>query len=242
MPPYYDDNDDYRRSRSRGNQRDRSPDYYYSGGAPPAFSSGAIPVSSHARLDYAPQSPFYSPNASTSNLRPDDRRYRPRSMPPPSRDDVVVVKGRKRSRSPQDPIGKARQVFKENFSNSTSGLGIGILGAVVGGLAAREVVEANTQSKSRSGRRQHSESHLLSTLVGAAVGGFGANALEKKLNAAKEKNAEQQDRWEQKFGRDDQGDRDRGRGRSRRRSGDDDEYDYVYDTPRTRSRRTDARY
>jgi outer membrane lipoprotein SlyB len=78
-----------------------------------------------------------------------------------------------------------------------------VLGAIVGGLAAREASEAVSNSHHGGGHHHHhghghekrdDKGALLSTIVGAAVGGLGANAIEKKLedrrSASREKDWE----------------------------------------------------
>lgn len=86
-----------------------------------------------------PEANFYTgPSASTSALRPDqadDRspRGRPRSLPPLERRPSRRYQRRSPSpsiRAPRDPIRRAQGVLKETFSDSTSGLGVGVLGAV----------------------------------------------------------------------------------------------------------------
>jgi hypothetical protein len=61
-----------------------------------------------------------------------------------------------------------------------------VLGAIVGGLAASEAVHhQQKQKEKRYGRGQGhgggGKKQLISTVVGAAVGGLGANALERRL-------------------------------------------------------------
>lgn len=95
-------------------------------------ASGAIPY-------LRPEASFYpGPNASTSSPHPERRevrpsRSRPRSLPPSARRQ----RGRFQEHSPSislreasDPIRRAHGFLKETFSNSTSGLGVGVLGAV----------------------------------------------------------------------------------------------------------------
>lgn len=193
------------------------------------YASGAMPCD-------RPESPFYPPpNASSASLRPEGRevrpsRGRPRSLPPPARRQSWRHQQRSpsnTSRESEDPIRKAHGIFKETFSNSTSGLGVGVLGAIVGGLVAREATEATSRPKSHGRRRSYREqdrARLLSTVLGAAVGGFGANAIEKRIELAREKNAEMEKAWEKKWHRDskgrrvnnwDEGDFEEGRGRRR---------------------------
>ncbi|KAK9417558.1 hypothetical protein SUNI508_08709 [Seiridium unicorne] len=199
--------------------RDRSPDYAYAGGSgvPPRVPSPGhtafIPpaAGSHARLEYEPQTPFYPPPPPNyNNLQVPETRARPRSLPPPAdyrrsrsrhgrgRDDDDHYDDRSRDRS---PIGKAKKVLENTFTDSTTGLGVGVLGALVGGLAAHEAAEAT----SRHGGGHHNDAQrrnqLLSTVVGAAVGALGANAVEKRLELNREKTNVKQDKWEQKWGR-----------------------------------------
>lgn len=209
-----------------------SPDYYYSGGAPGPYASGAIPVPPNARLPYRPPSPLYpyaTPNASVPSLHPDarqpsPRRRRPRSLPPPAR-----RKSRRRAEDhspagpdddgPRSPIQDARHLIHNTFSNSNSGLGIGVLGALAGGLIAHEATGAGgTRSRARSHARRGPDhkSPLIPTIVGAAVAGLAANAFEKRMEVAKLRNAEKQEAWERKWGPGPE--EDRGRRRGRRRS------------------------
>lgn len=220
MPAYYGDDQDPR-------PRATAADYNHSGGAPGPYASGAIPVPSNARLSYhQPQSPLYpytTPNTSVPSLHPDarhlsPRRRRPRSLPPPAR--------RKRhDDGPRGPIQDARHLIHSTFSNSNSGLGIGVLGALAGGLIAHEASGSNAaKSRSHGRRRPDHKSPLIPTIVGAAVAGLAANAFEKKVEVAKVRNAEKQEAWERKWGPDlrpdmrDGPEEDRGRRRSRRRS------------------------
>ncbi|KAK0667884.1 hypothetical protein QBC41DRAFT_132062 [Cercophora samala] len=91
------------------------------------------------------------------------------------------------------PIRQAKKSLQETFTPSTSGLGVGVLGAIVGGLAAREAVERlppRSGSKSRSGRShgkssKHDKVAVLGTVLGAAIGGLGANAIERHIERRK---------------------------------------------------------
>lgn len=139
-------------------------------------------------------------NTSASTLPEDSEvratRGRHRSLPPPGPSSSKRPSRRRRSPSvssslrSEDPIRRAHGLFKETFSNTHSGVGVGILGAVVGGLLAREASEVNSRSRSHARRHHESErARLISTVLGAAIGGFGANAVEKKIQAAREKTA-----------------------------------------------------
>lgn len=102
-----------------------------------------------------------------------------------------------RSRSQRSPSpAPLRHKGKDLFSPSTAALGVGVLGAIVGGLAAREATEHasyrhHKSNKSYDGHRSRKDESrerkaaLISTIVGAAVGGLGANAIERKLEEKK---------------------------------------------------------
>lgn len=120
------------------------------------------------------------------------------------------------------PIGKVQHVLHHTFSQSTSGLGVGVLGAIVGGLSAREAsLAASRRTGHAKGGSESDKAALLSTIVGAAVGGLGANALEKRIESSRKKGKDEQEAWERKWGKDgnrgdrDRGDRDRDRDRDR---------------------------
>ncbi|KAM0328458.1 hypothetical protein ACHAQA_004865 [Verticillium albo-atrum] len=88
------------------------------------------------------------------------------------------------------PIGRARHAVDSTFTQTSSGLGVGLLGAVVGGLAA----------SAHSGRSSEPDrSRLVSTVVGALVGGLGANAIEKRFENARERHRREQEAWERKW-------------------------------------------
>jgi len=89
---------------------------------------------------------------------------RPRSAPPRRRD-----RSSSRGRS---PMSGTRNVVKDTFTSSLPGLGVGVVGAVVGGLAARELSDAAARRRSRS-PNHHQTSRLLTSLAGAAALGLG---------------------------------------------------------------------
>ncbi|TLD04679.1 uncharacterized protein PgNI_09680 [Pyricularia grisea] len=109
-----------------------------------------------------------------------------------------------------NPIDQAEHALKHTFTSSNSGIGVGILGAVVGGLAARHITEASSSSSSRQGhhhhhhggssssqqeKKEHEARLLVSTLVGAAVGGLGANALERRIEHNRDRKIEREEEW-----------------------------------------------
>ncbi|KAJ0298991.1 hypothetical protein COL5a_009646 [Colletotrichum fioriniae] len=249
--------------------REYSPEYYSGGGAGPIqvvypdrgpvpiasgpYISGAIPVDAPpppVHPYYPPESPL-SPNDSNALQLPPQSHYRPRSLPP-----QAYAVGRPRSRSrPRSPIGKARHAVDHTFTQSSSGIGVGLLGAVVGGLAAREVSDATVRSRTRKemengtyrprSPREAEKARVISTVVGALVGGLGANAIERRFEVARERDREQQLAWERKWGRGRDHDVDHGRGRLRNRHRDEwnDGYpDYGYQDRRGGRLRSEERY
>jgi hypothetical protein len=143
-------------------------------------------------------------------------------------------------------------VVKDSFSHTPTGLGVGILGAIVGGLAAREASDATVRARNRKfddddhnhrpqGSKDYQKSKIISTVAGAIIGGLGANAIEKRFEVARGRDKDKQESWERKFGKEselphyDTGndrERDHGLDRSRARRRDEDDGDYVYDDRR----------
>ncbi|WDK09526.1 hypothetical protein CGRA01v4_00805 [Colletotrichum graminicola] len=288
MPKYYEREvrGDYVRSPSHHHHgelsplpREHSPEYYSGGGGPiqvvypntrghvpvaggPCIS-GAIPAdaSSPVYPYYGPESPL-SPRDANALQIPPHPRHRPRSLPP----QALALGGRPRSRSrPRSPIGKARHAIDNTFTQSSSGIGVGLLGAVIGGLAAREVSDATVRTRNRKemengtyrprSPRETEKARVITTVVGALVGGLGANALERRFEIARQRDREQQEAWERKWGRerdlphydtgrDHELDHGRGRPRNRRRDEWDDGYprDHPYDDRRAGRLRSEERY
>ncbi|ROW12955.1 hypothetical protein VPNG_04760 [Cytospora leucostoma] len=210
MPSKYGD-DDYAEAQAIAD-----PPVYYSGRVPGPYISGAIPVRPTSRLQSQPRSPYcLPPNHYTASLLPDDGRVssyrdRPRSLPPMETckrtcREVGDLSAFKYGGSPRDPVDKARHVIENTFSSSNSGLGVGVLGAIVGGLIAREASEATAHISRGHGHHGSDKAPLVSALVGAAVGGLAANALEKRIEVTRAKTAEDEDAWEEKWDRDSKG-------------------------------------
>lgn len=179
------------------------------------YASGAWPYP-------GAQSPYNKVlDESFSTLHRDTRegrrsRGRHRSLPPPARrpsrrdrDRSASTSSRDDEPGSEDPLRKAHGLIKGTFSNSTSGLGVGVLGAIVGGLIACEASEAATQGRGHGHRRRNyhdqERTRLLSTVLGAAVGGFGANAIEKRIENSRDKVAGKEEAWEKKWHRDSRG-------------------------------------
>jgi len=98
---------------------------------------------------------------------------------------------RSRSRSRD---GGWKEKLENTFDTSTQGIGVGIAGAVIGGLAGREF-----GSKGKTSQRD--------IAIGALIGGLGANIAENKYREWKDRKEDRleraEDRWEQKWdGRD----------------------------------------
>ncbi|RYP68003.1 hypothetical protein DL771_006926 [Monosporascus sp. 5C6A] len=174
-----------------------------------------------ARLAYGPKAPFYPPHpgeASHLQIVKSRSQSRPRSLPPPleyhpppsSRELTRERWRRARARddsddddrsdveTPRTPLVKARGIIGDTFTDSAGGLGVSILGALVGGIAAKEASDATSRHKShrRGGDPEHRRNQILSTAVGAVVGALGANAFEKRLedNRERERASRQQER------------------------------------------------
>ncbi|OTB01591.1 hypothetical protein M426DRAFT_14342 [Hypoxylon sp. CI-4A] len=219
----YDDG--YSRGRSN-HHRDRLPEYTYAADAYPVsyeesrrLAKLGNPAIDEApplkQLTYGPNTPFYPPPP--SNLQVPDPQSRPRSLPPPVEYHRRSSRGRRDRRHerydysddsdsdsdrPHTPPDKARGFVDNAFTNTTAGLGIGVLGALVGGLAAREAVDATGKHHSSSSHHEDSDrkrNQLIGTVVGAAVGALGANAVEKRLEVHREKGKVKQEKWERKF-------------------------------------------
>ncbi|KAI1213593.1 uncharacterized protein F4807DRAFT_193234 [Annulohypoxylon truncatum] len=215
----YDDG--YSHGRS-SRLRERSPDYAYTGGDYPTsyeesrrIAAMESPVYEAApplkQLTYEPHTTAY-PSRSQSNLDVLDPRSRPRSLPPPVEYRRRSRGRRKEKRYNRDgdtddsdddrartPIEKTRNFVDNTFSDTTAGLSVGVLGALVGGLAAREAVDATSKRNGHQEDTDHKRNQLIGTVVGAAVGALGANAVEKRLEVHREKEKIKQEKWERKF-------------------------------------------
>ncbi|KAI2617421.1 hypothetical protein GGR54DRAFT_206551 [Hypoxylon sp. NC1633] len=202
--------DDYYRSRSSHHQ-DRSSNHAYSGGGyPTSYEESRQVVAQPKLLTYEPQTPFYPPE-SPSNLQVSESHSRPRSLPPPA-EYHRSIRGRRRERGhtrdedsddsdnsrARTPIEKARNFVDNAFTDSTAGLGIGVLGALVGGLAAREAVDATNKHNGPHHDAERKRTQLIGTMVGAAVGALGANAVEKRLEVHRDKDRVKQEKWDRK--------------------------------------------
>ncbi|KAI1388444.1 uncharacterized protein F4822DRAFT_246656 [Hypoxylon trugodes] len=215
--------DAYSRGRS-SHYRDRSSEYKYSGDTYPvsyeesrrlaeqenlAYDDEAPP---QKLLTYEPHTPFYPPQ-SPSNLDVPELHSRPRSLPP-FEERRRSTRGRRRERRynkdsdsedsdderARTPLDKARNFVDNTFTNSTAGLGIGVLGALVGGLAVREAVDATSKHNNYNHEgADYKRNQLIGTVVGAAVGALGANAVEKRLEVHRERDRIKQDKWDRKF-------------------------------------------
>ncbi|KAI8624589.1 hypothetical protein F5Y19DRAFT_309289 [Xylariaceae sp. FL1651] len=200
-------------------RRGRGANYTYSGGAGAAPSSPRVASPgrttyngmSQARLTYEPQGPLY-PHHSPSSLQVPEARSRPRSLPPPV-DSHRLSRDGKQERGynkygdsddsddgmARSPIEKARKFADNTFTDSTTGLGVGLLGALVGGLAAREAVDLTGRQHKGHYDAEHKRNQLISTMVGAAVGALGANAVEKRIENNRAKDDIEQEKWERKW-------------------------------------------
>lgn len=154
-------------------------------------------------LDHRRPRSTYSRPSSSSNPRSrsrhsPDKQHRSRSRSYSSDRDR-----HHRPKDRDDKLEKAKHTLTSSFSHTSSGLGVGVLGAIVGGLAAREASEHvghDSNSHHHKGKKTNTHQQLISTIVGAAVGGLGANAIEKRLEVSRKKTAKAEEEWERKFG------------------------------------------
>ncbi|KAH7311756.1 hypothetical protein B0I35DRAFT_71787 [Stachybotrys elegans] len=251
MPEYYE-YEEYVRRPSRHREE---PEEYFSGPAAHPYDPDYRPFNSSPRPESAHRK-------SAGRLEAPDADARPRSVPPPN--TAVVRRARSpsplsshsgddrdrslhrggRDRSPS-PVTKARNAMQDNFTNSTAGIGAGLLGAVVGGLVARQASEAAMKHRNnKKGRRtsysrddeNDSTARIVSTFLGAVAGGLGANALANRVEDSRERGRARQEAWEKRHGREedlphyDTGNRaDLNHRNGRGLIEDDDDYDFVYD-------------
>ncbi|KAI0856343.1 hypothetical protein F4860DRAFT_493477 [Xylaria cubensis] len=205
--------------------RGRAADYYtYStpgaAAAPPAYPHTASPGHTtydgkpQARLTYEQQlDPAYPPQSQSTGLHISEARSRPRSVAPPIDlpRDGMKERGDNRYGDSDDsddgrtrsPMEKAKRFVDNTFTDSTTGLGVGVLGALVGGLAAREAIDltSNRQHQHKDDIEQHKRNQLIGAVVGAAVGALGANAVEKRIELRRARDEIKQEKWERKWRR-----------------------------------------
>lgn len=260
MPDYYH----YEEYSQRRRDRDQSPEYHSGGGgAARPYDPDYRPFDSSSRVD----------ERDTLRLEPPPSHSRPRSVPPPNTAVVHRPRGRSpsiastRSVSERDdqlslhrdrstsPVSKARNVVQDNFTNSTAGIGVGLIGAVVGGLVARQASDAVSRRRSQKDHRRRSRDYdeddnnttrVVSTILGAVAGGLGANALANRFEDSRDRDRAHQHAWERRHGREEdlphydtgkRGDLNHRNGRDLADRDDDDDYDYVYDDRRYDDRR-----
>ncbi|EQL03661.1 hypothetical protein OCS_00617 [Ophiocordyceps sinensis CO18] len=150
-------------------------------------------------------------------------------------------RGRANARTP-DPPERARGIVQDSFSQTSTGIGYGLLGAVVGGFVANRASEAALKQRRRTSSHggQSADEARLFTVLGAVAGGLGANAVARKVEDDRERHRLRM--WQGRYGSED----DLGRYESSRRTGmesrgrlphDAGAHDYVYDERRfSRSR------
>ncbi|KND92760.1 hypothetical protein TOPH_02599 [Tolypocladium ophioglossoides CBS 100239] len=201
-----------------------------------------------------PRSPSRSSSRSSSRSHRDrgrgfdgDRSSRSRSR--------AGSRAGSRGTTTTDTLGRARSVVRDNFSNTPAGIGVGLLGAVVGGIVANKASEAAFKHRHKAGAggraRRHSDEaapRMVSTILGAVAGGLGANAIANKVEDSRDRGRNRQLAWEGRHGREEDlphydsgrpGDLDHRNGRGRLYDDDDDDdddYDHVRDDDRRSSR------
>jgi uncharacterized protein YcfJ len=265
MPEYYEHEEYIHRPRRRS---DHSPDYFPGGRDRDRHDSRDSFQRETMTLE---PPPGYASSRPRSQPPPDSREMVRRGRSPSLvygdedyDEEISRSFSRSRSRSrprDQSPLSRARSTVQDNFSNSTAGIGAGLIGAIAGGFAARQVSDRVSDRRRASGppgrRRRQSDAdkderiRLASTILGAAIGGLGANALTNRFEDSRAEGRAQQQAWESRYGPEedlphyDTGrieDRDHRNGRGIKGRddyySDDDDYDYVYDD-RDRDRRYD---
>jgi uncharacterized protein YcfJ len=262
MPEYYH-YEEYTRRR-----RDDSPDHHWGGAERPRDHD-------HRPFDPSPRRADERDTRDALRLEPPPSHTRPRSVPPPntavvhrprprspsiassSSSDREDRSARRRGRSPS-PVSKARNAVQDSFTNTTAGIGAGLIGAVVGGLVARQASDVVSRRRSQKDRRRRSSGHgdddnttrVVSTIVGALAGGLGANALANRFEDSRDRDRAHQQAWERRHGREEDlphydtgrsADLNHRNGRGRIDPDSDDEYDFVYDDRRRDDRRPPRR-
>jgi len=274
MPKYYEYEEEIRGPRRR-HDRDYSPDYH------PSDRRDSLESPRRSKDSFVRETmtleppPGYSSSSRTRSVPPPDSREMVRRGRSPSpryfdEDDdsrtFSPARSRSRSRRRDDsPLNRARSAMEDNFTNSKTGIGASLIGAIAGGFAARQVSErVSDKRRSSGGHRRRSDAdkderiRLASTILGAAIGGLGANALANRFEDSREKGRADQHAWEGRYGPEEDlphydtgraSDLDHRNGRGLRRNDsydDDDDYDYEYvrrpeleDRDRRHSRRRD---
>lgn len=217
MARYYEYEEYHRRPA-----RDHSPDHYAGG---PIRMNPPLSPSSDSRPRSVP------PVGAGAVVRRPDSRASSRASSPSS---ITIGPRRRRRasgyaddasdderRSTDSPIDKARNFAQDNFTNSTAGIGAGLIGAVVGGLIARGATEAATahmnhtrapgrdvrgrtydddEEAAREVEVAQNRARVVSTILGAVAGGLGANALANRFEDSRERMRLEQSAWEARHG------------------------------------------
>ncbi|KAI9659131.1 MAG: hypothetical protein M1821_002091 [Bathelium mastoideum] len=190
--------DDYARGY-QGDMRNYDPAVAAAAGGAAAYASNYAPPAGHRSYDdyYRRGSDEYS-YSNPDRRDPYDRRYNDDAPVRGSGgdDDRSHSRGRrerKTRRGDGDRLSRHRsqsqfrRVMDDNFDTSEKGAAAGLAGALVGGLAGKKF----------------GDDSMLATLVGAAVGGIGANALEhqwRKRQDLKEGGSRKKDGHGQAYG------------------------------------------
>lgn len=163
----------------------------------------------------APRRPRAITRRSSSYHGPKSRNYE--SDSDSSDDGKQIIRRRRDSMSTsqrtRDHDHDHRHGWKDevekNFTKSPDGITGSVVGAVVGGWAAKKAQTASGKNKHGKG------SSTAVTVLGAALGGLAVNAIIDKWEDRNEKTEEKQEKWEDKFARQDESDYDSDDGKSR---------------------------
>jgi hypothetical protein len=170
----------------RRNRKSTYDDDYY----PPPRRPGAMRRRS---------SSYHGPRRDYDHFDDDDRQlvHRPRR-----RDSASDMGSKMKDNAHR--YGLKDEVARQ-FTKSKDGLIGGAVGAVLGGWAAHKAQEA------RGRDRQHEKEGTALTLLGAAVGGLAVNTVIDKWEDKKLETEDKQEKWEDKWGSEDERDRRSGR-------------------------------
>ncbi|KAI1433063.1 hypothetical protein GGR50DRAFT_670719 [Xylaria sp. CBS 124048] len=184
---------------------------YSSGGKKTAGTP--LPNPHQLRLTYEPEEPSYSSCSQSETLGPHSRQRGLQTPSTSSHDKTISERdylygpyddsdsdSDSDSEDDHGPIAQVKRFIDNTFTGSMTGLGVGVLGALVGGLAGRKVADHASRQQRRGGERDASperrHNQLIGTVVGAAVGALGANAMQKRAEVHRARDRAEQERRE----------------------------------------------
>ncbi|KAI1825154.1 hypothetical protein F4861DRAFT_206998 [Xylaria intraflava] len=154
----------------------------------------AYTTRSQSEAQRTPRSHAQLESLSSRRDRNRDRGYYQYSDEDDSEDEIAL-----------SPIEKAKRFLDNIFTDSMTGLGVGVLGALVGGLAGREAVDLTSNQQHHHHKRSQEDddkrkrNQLIGTVVGATVGALGANAVEKRIELRRARDEIEHERRERRW-------------------------------------------